>query len=155
MVAWQIEKDRIMIETTFTPWASLGGGILIGLAATLLMLVHGRIMGATGILAGLVMPAGRRDFAWRAALVAGMVCGPLVYLALTRAMPAVQVTVPLPLLLLSGLIVGVGASYGGGCPSGHGVCGIARLSPRSIIATLTFMATALSTVYLVRHVIGA
>jgi uncharacterized membrane protein YedE/YeeE len=144
-----------MIETTFTPWASLGGGILIGIAATLLMLVHGRIMGATGILAGLVMPANRQDFGWRAALVAGMVCGPPALWLLTGAWPQTQVTVSLPLLLLSGVIVGVGVSYGGGCTSGHGVCGIARLSPRSVVATLTFMATTFATVYIARHLIGA
>ncbi len=143
-----------MIATTFTPWASLGGGILIGLAATLLMLALGRIMGATGILAGLVLPASGRDFAWRAAVLAGMVCGPIAFLALTGAMPEVQVTVPLPLLMASGLIVGVGVTYGGGCPSGHGVCGIARLSVRSVVATLTFMATAAATVLVLRHVIG-
>lgn len=143
-----------MIETEFTPWASLGGGVLIGLAATLLMLVHGRIMGATGILAGLVMPASRQDFAWRAALVAGMVCAPVALWAITGRMPDTAVTVPLPVLLLSGVIVGVGVSYGGGCTSGHGVCGISRLSPRSIVATLTFMATTFATVFLVRHVIG-
>jgi uncharacterized membrane protein YedE/YeeE len=144
-----------MIETTFTPWASLGGGILIGLSATLLMLVHGRIMGATGILAGLISPDSRQDFAWRAALVAGMLCGPLAFRALTGAMPDVQVTVSLPLLLVSGLIVGVGVTYGGGCTSGHGVCGIARLSRRSVVATMTFMATTFATVYILRHVIGA
>jgi uncharacterized protein len=144
-----------MIETGFTPWASLGGGILIGLAATLLMLLHGRIMGATGILSGLVMPANGREFAWRAALLAGMVCGPAALWLLTGAMPELQVTQPLPLLVLSGVIVGVGVSYGGGCTSGHGVCGIARLSPRSIVATLTFMATTFATVYITRHLIGA
>ena len=144
-----------MIETTFTPWASLGGGILIGLSATLLMLVHGRIMGATGILAGLIAPASRQDFAWRAALVAGMLCAPPVLLALTGAMPDVQVTVSLPLLLLSGLIVGVGVTYGGGCTSGHGVCGNARFSRRSLVATVTFMATAFATVFVTRHLLGA
>jgi uncharacterized protein len=143
-----------MFETSFTPLASLGGGVMIGLAATLLMLVHGRVLGATGILGGLVMPASRADFAWRAALVAGMVCGPVTLWLLSGVWPEVQVTVPLPLLLLSGVIVGVGASFGGGCPSGHGVCGIARLSPRSIVATVTFMASAFATVYITRHVIG-
>jgi uncharacterized membrane protein YedE/YeeE len=144
-----------MIETTFTPWASLGGGILIGVAATLLMLLKGRIMGATGILAGLIMPASQTDFAWRAALVAGMACGPVTLWLLSGAWPEMQVTVPLPLLLLSGVIVGIGVSYGGGCTSGHGVCGIARLSQRSIVATLTFMAATFATVFLLRHVIGA
>jgi uncharacterized membrane protein YedE/YeeE len=144
-----------MIETTFTPWASLGGGILIGLAATLLMLVRGRIMGATGIMAGLVMPTSRADFSWRAALVAGMVCGPLALWLLTGVWPEAQVTVSLPVMILSGLIVGVGVSYGGGCTSGHGVCGIARLSPRSIVATLTFMVATFATVFVLRHVIGA
>jgi uncharacterized membrane protein YedE/YeeE len=144
-----------MIETTFTPWASLAGGVLIGLAATLLMLVHGRIMGATGILAGLVMPASRTDFAWRAALVAGMICGPVTLWLLTGIWAEAQVTVPLPLLLLSGVIVGIGVSSGGGCTSGHGVCGIARLSPRSVVATLTFMVSTFVTVFLLRHVIGA
>lgn len=144
-----------MFETTFTPWNSLGGGVLIGLAATLLMLLHGRIMGATGILAGLVMPASRPDFAWRAALVAGMVCGPSVLWLLTGLWPEAQVTVPLPLLLVSGVVVGIGVSYGGGCTSGHGVCGIARLSPRSIVATLTFMVTTFATVFILRHMIGA
>jgi uncharacterized membrane protein YedE/YeeE len=144
-----------MIETTFTPWASLGGGILIGLAATLLMLVRGRIMGATGILAGLVMPASRADFSWRAALVAGMVCGPIALWLVTGVWPEAQVTVSLPVMILSGLIVGVGVSYGGGCTSGHGVCGIARLSPRSVVATLTFMVTTFATVFVLRHVIGA
>jgi uncharacterized protein len=143
-----------MFETSFTPLASLGGGVMIGLAATLLMLVHGRVLGATGILGGLVMPASRADFAWRAALVAGMVCGPVTLWLLSGVWPEVPVTVPLPLLLLSGVIVGVGASFGGGCPSGHGVCGIARLSPRSIVATVTFMASAFATVYITRHIIG-
>lgn len=144
-----------MIETAFTPWASLGGGILIGVAATLLMLMNGRIMGATGILAGLVMPASLSDFTWRAALVAGMVCGPLALWLLTGIWPEAQVNVSLPLMILSGLIVGIGVSYGGGCTSGHGVCGIARLSPRSIVATLTFMVTTFATVFVLRHVIGA
>lgn len=143
------------METEFTPWVSLLGGGLIGLSATLLMLSLGRIMGATGILAGLVFPASRSDFAWRAAIVAGMVTGPVVVWAVSGSMPAVQVPVTLPMLLLGGLIVGVGVTFGGGCTSGHGVCGMARLSPRSIVATLTFMFATLVTVYIVRHVLGA
>lgn len=143
------------METEFTPWVSLLGGGLIGLSATLLMLSLGRIMGATGILAGLVFPASKSDFAWRAAVVAGMVTGPVIVWAVSGSMPAVQVPVTLPMLLLSGFIVGVGVTFGGGCTSGHGVCGMARLSPRSIVATLTFMTATVATVYLVRHALGA
>ena len=143
------------METVFTPWASLGGGVLIGLAATLLMLTLGRVMGATGILTGLLAPSSRPDFAWRAALVLGMVSGPLAVLAVTGAMPAIEVPVSTAMLLLGGLIVGVGVTYGAGCTSGHGVCGMARLSLRSIAATVTFMLVTFLTVYVVRHVLGA
>jgi len=143
-----------MFETEFTLWMSLGGGILIGLAATLLMLVQGRIFGATGVLAGLVQPTSRTDFTWRAVLLGGMVSGPLVILALTGAMPTVTVPVSNTMLIVGGLIVGIGGTFGSGCTSGHGVCGMARLSPRSLAATLTFMATTGATVYVVRHVIG-
>lgn len=142
------------ITTTFTPGAALMGGALIGLSATLLMLVAGRIMGATGILAGLVWPSSASDAGWRAALVAGMVTGPLVVLGLTGQLPQVQVPVSNVALIVGGLIVGVGVTYGGGCTSGHGVCGIARVSPRSIIATVTFMIATAATVYVVRHVLG-
>ena len=144
-----------MIETAFTPWASLGGGILIGLAAVLLMLVAGRILGATGVLTGLFMPASASDFRWRAAVLLGMVSGPLAVAAVQGAMPAVRVPVSMPMLLVGGVIVGVGVTFGSGCTSGHGVCGLARLSPRSLVATLTFMATTFVTVYVIRHVIGA
>jgi uncharacterized membrane protein YedE/YeeE len=147
--------DDLMYETAFTPFASLGGGVLIGLAAVLLMLALGRVMGATGILAGLFAPASIYDFAWRAALLLGMVTGPTVYWLATGAMPEVTVPVSTPMLVIGGLIVGVGVTYGSGCTSGHGVCGMARLSPRSIAATLTFMASTAVTVFVVRHVIGA
>jgi uncharacterized membrane protein YedE/YeeE len=143
-----------MIETAFTPWQSLGGGVLIGLAATLLMLVIGRVMGATGILAGIFAPASRHDASWRIAVLLGMVTGPAVYWLATGGMPEITVPASTPMLLLGGVIVGVGVTYGSGCTSGHGVCGMARLSPRSIAATLTFMATTAATVYVVRHVIG-
>lgn len=143
-----------MIETAFTPWQSLGGGALIGLASVLLMLVAGRIMGATGILAGVFTPASRSDFAWRAALLLGMVTGPTVYWLVTGGMPEITVPVSVPMLLIGGFIVGLGVTYGSGCTSGHGVCGMARLSPRSIAATLTFMASTGVTVFVVRHVIG-
>ncbi|MEZ5931724.1 MAG: YeeE/YedE family protein [Alphaproteobacteria bacterium] len=142
------------METVFTPLASLTGGILIGIAAILLMLLHGRIAGATGILAGALMPAGFADWSWRVAMIAGMVTAPVAIWLLSGAMPAVQVPVSTLALVISGLIVGVGVTFGSGCTSGHGVCGMARLSPRSIAATLTFMATAFATVYVARHVLG-
>lgn len=143
-----------MIETAFTPWASLTGGVLIGLSATLLMLTLGRVMGATGILSGLIRPASGDDFAWRAALVAGMVTAPALPWLMSGDMPAVEVPVSTAALMLGGLIVGLGVTYGAGCTSGHGVCGMARLSPRSIAATITFMIFTGLTVYLIRHVIG-
>ena len=142
------------METAFTPLQSLSGGVLIGLAAVLLMAVMGRVMGATGILAGVMSPSDRSDFAWRAAVVLGMVSGPAAVWAMTGALPAVQVPVSTPMLLVGGFIVGVGVTYGSGCTSGHGVCGMARLSPRSIAATLTFMVTTFATVFVVRHVVG-
>ena len=140
--------------TEFTRLQSLLGGGLIGAAATLLMLLLGRIFGATGVLAGLVSPA-KGDWAWRAALLAGMISGPLAFRALTGAMPTVDVPVSWPMLLASGAIVGIGVTFASGCTSGHGVCGLARLSRRSFIATATFMATAGLTVFVVRHVLGA
>lgn len=144
----------MMIETAFTPLQSLGGGALIGLAAVLLMATVGRIMGATGIVAGLLAPSSWADWAWRAAMLAGMISGPVAMLALTGQMPQIQVPVSTGMLIIGGLIVGVGVTFGSGCTSGHGVCGMARLSPRSIVATLTFMATTGITVFVVRHVIG-
>ena len=143
------------METAFTPLQSLGGGALIGLAAVLLMGLHGRIFGATGILTGLIAPQGRSDFAWRAMLLLGMVSGPLLVLALTGAMPAVEVPVSTAALVVGGLLVGVGVTFSSGCTSGHGVCGLARLSPRSAASVLTFMIATAATVFVIRHVIGA
>lgn len=142
-----------MFETSFTPWASLTGGALIGISATLLMLFLGRIMGATGIVAGALQPSSSADFAWRAALIAGMITGPAALWLVTGEMPAVEVPVSTAALVAGGLIVGVGVTFGSGCTSGHGVCGMARLSPRSIAATLTFMAMTFITVFVVRHVL--
>ena len=144
-----------MMETAFTPLQSLGGGALIGLAAVLLMGLHGRIFGATGILTGLIAPASRFDFTWRATLLAGMVSGPLLVLWLTGAMPVVDVPVSTTMLIIGGLLVGVGVTFSSGCTSGHGVCGLARLSPRSAASVLTFMAATAATVFIIRHVIGA
>lgn len=142
------------METEFTPFMSLLGGVLIGLSAVILMGLFGRVMGATGILAGFLMPASRQDWGWRAALLAGMATGPFVYFGLSGGFPAVEVPVSTTSMIIGGLLVGAGVTYGGGCTSGHGVCGIARLSPRSITATVVFMICALATVYVVRHLIG-
>lgn len=142
------------METAFTPFASIAGGTLIGTAAVLLMLVHGRIAGATGILAGVLLPSNFADWSWRAAMIAGMVTAPTMAFLITGDMPVINVPVSTMALVIGGLIVGVGVTLGSGCTSGHGVCGMARLSPRSITATLTFMATTFATVYVVRHVIG-
>jgi len=145
----------MMIDTVFTPWQSLAGGVLIGLASVLLMLTLGRIMGATGILAGLLTPVAHPDTGWRLAVLAGMVSGPLAVLVLTGQMPEIQVPVSMPMLLVGGFLVGIGVTYGSGCTSGHGVCGMARLSRRSIAATATFMVTTGITVFVSRHVLGA
>ena len=143
-----------MVETAFTPWLSLGGGVLIGISAVLLMLTHGRIAGATGILAGVMMPADLADWRWRAAMIAGMVTAPLVMSVATGQMPEITVPVSTAALMVGGVIVGIGVTLGGGCTSGHGVCGLARLSPRSMVAVPVFMATALATVFVARHLVG-
>lgn len=141
--------------TSFTPLTSFAGGMLIGLAAVLLMAFHGRIFGATGILSGLIFPERCPEFAWRATLVLGMVMAPgLIFLA-TGAWPALDVPVSPLIIAIGGVIVGLGASFGSGCTSGHGVCGLSRLSLRSLVAVPTFMATAAITVFVIRHVIGA
>jgi uncharacterized membrane protein YedE/YeeE len=143
------------METVFTPLQSLGGGMLIGVAAVLLMATLGRIMGATGILAGVLQPAGLSDWSWRAAVVAGMISGPIAMKQITGSFPVIDVPSTTPMLLLGGFIVGIGVTFASGCTSGHGVCGNARLSPRSIVATLTFMLTTGITVFVIRHVLGA
>jgi len=138
--------------TQFTPLAALGGGILIGLAAALLLLANGRIAGISGITGGLLRPA-RGDVGWRLAFLLGLAGAPLAWLA-AGAMPPAQIDHAPALLTLSGLLVGIGTRFGSGCTSGHGVCGIARLSPRSIAATACFMLAGFATVFVMRHVIG-
>ncbi|MEZ5810116.1 MAG: YeeE/YedE thiosulfate transporter family protein [Rhizobiaceae bacterium] len=138
--------------TEFTPLMSLAGGVLIGLAATLLMALHGRIAGMTGILSGVIPPV-TGDWPWRAAFLAGAAIGPLLYVLVGNEV-AFAVPVSPAMLIVGGLVVGIGVTYGAGCTSGHGVCGIARFSPRSIAATVVFMAAAAVTVFVVRHVIG-
>lgn len=142
------------METHFTPLVSLAGGALIGLAAVALMALHGRIAGATGILTGFVFPQGLSDWSWRALMLLGMVGAPALVRTVTGEMPALDVPVSTAALLVGGVIVGIGVTFASGCTSGHGVCGIARLSPRSIVATLMFMATTAATVFVVRHVVG-
>lgn len=139
------------METEFTPLASLAGGVLIGTASVLLMAVLGRIYGATGIVAGVMFPESAHDLAWRLALLAGMAAAPVAVWALSGAMPPVQVPVGRAAMVVGGLLVGVGVTLGGGCTSGHGVCGMARLSLRSIVATVTFMLFTGLTVYALRH----
>ena len=136
----------------FTPWASLAGGMLIGLAAALLILFNGRIAGISGILGGLLRPR-QGDLGWRIAFLAGLIGTPLLW-QLWQALPPVQIEAGTLALTVAGLLVGVGVRYGAGCTSGHGVCGISRRSPRSIAATLTFMGTGFITVYVVRHLLG-
>lgn len=142
------------METAFTPFASLGGGALIGLGAVILMATIGRVFGATGLLAGVLIPSGLSDAAWRVAAIAGMATGPYVLALATGALPTVTVPVSAPMLVAGGLLVGVGVTLGSGCTSGHGVCGLARLSARSLVGTLTFMASTAATVFVIRHVVG-
>ncbi|MBX9456488.1 MAG: YeeE/YedE family protein [Rhizobium sp.] len=139
------------METTFTPLASAMGGMLIGLSALLLLLLNGRIAGLSGIMGGLLPPF-PGDWRWRAAFIGGAILGPVAFMAVTGP---VEFAVPAGTLALAlgGIVVGVGVAFGNGCPSGHGVCGIGRLSPRSIVATLSFMATAVATVFIIRHVL--
>ena len=138
--------------TDFTPIQSLIGGMMIGLSAVFLMALHGRVAGMTGILTGIIPPAAP-DWPWRAAFLAGAIVAPVIYLAAGGVIPF-DVPVSTAALVLGGLLVGIGVHFGNGCPSGHGICGLARLSPRSLAAVLTFMLTAFATVFVVRDVIG-
>ena len=133
----------------FTPWPSLAGGVLIGIAAALFILFNGRIAGISGILGGLLKPT-RGDILWRLAFIGGIVAAPLVY-GIAVALPEAQIEADTATLIIAGLLVGLGTRYGSGCTSGHGVCGISRLSPRSLAATACFMAAGFVTVYAVRH----
>jgi len=137
----------------FTPASALAGGALIGAAAALFAVLNGRIAGISGILGGLLRPQGG-DIAWRVAFVAGLVAAPAGYMLLS-GLPEIRIDAAYPALVAAGLLVGAGTRFGAGCTSGHGVCGISRLSPRSLVATLAFMAAGFATVYLLRHVAGA
>jgi uncharacterized membrane protein YedE/YeeE len=137
----------------FTPGAALAGGVLIGVAAAMFALLNGRIAGISGIVGGLLKPQ-RGDVAWRAAFVIGLVGAPLVY-ALFAVVPVPHIDAGYGTLVLAGLLVGIGTRYGSGCTSGHGVCGLSRLSPRSLAATAAFMGAGFVTVFVLRHLVGA
>lgn len=139
--------------TAFTPVAALAGGVLIGISAGLMMLLNGRIAGISGILGGLLRPVAG-ELSWRLAFLAGLVAAPAAY-ALVATLPPVTVAAGYPVLVAAGLLVGAGTRFGAGCTSGHGVCGLSRLSWPSLVATLCFMATGFATVLVVRHVLGA
>ena len=134
----------------FTPQAALAGGVLIGLAAAAFVLFNGRIAGISGILGGLLRVK-RGDAGWRVAFLAGLIAAPVVY-GLFATLPEATIDAGAGTLVAAGLLVGIGTRYGAGCTSGHGVCGISRMSPRSLVATAAFMAAGFVTVYLVRHV---
>jgi len=133
----------------FTPWSSLAGGLTIGAAAAAFVLLNGRIAGISGILGGLLRPS-RGDIGWRVAFLLGLVGAPLAY-ALFASLPEVTVDAGTPTLVAAGLLVGLGTRYGAGCTSGHGVCGLSRLSPRSLAATIAFMLAGFATVFAMRH----
>jgi len=136
---------------SFTPAAALAGGLLIGVAASWLVLFNGRIAGISGMLGGLLDRAS--DWSWRLAFVLGLLLAPLLWSGLIGPLPPMQLDAPIPRLLLAGMLVGVGTRLASGCTSGHGVCGLSRLSARSLVATLTFMGAGFATVYVVRHLI--
>jgi uncharacterized membrane protein YedE/YeeE len=139
--------------SAFTPWSATIGGIVIGVAAALFVLVNGRVAGISGIVGGMLHPRSG-DLAWRLAFIAGLVLAPLAC-AMVGAQPSATIDASYPVLIVAGLLVGIGTRYAGGCTSGHGVCGLSRLSPRSLAATLSFMAAGFVVVFVVRHVIGA
>lgn len=138
--------------SAFTPWSALAGGAIIGAASALFVLVNGRIAGVSGIVGGLLRPTAA-DLAWRAAFIAGLVAAPVV-VGVFATLPGVTIDAGYPVLMVAGILVGVGTRYAAGCTSGHGVCGLARLSPRSLTATLAFMVAGFATVFIVRHIFG-
>lgn len=136
----------------FTPLASLASGMLLGLASALFILVNGRILGVSGIVGGLLRPV-KGDAGWRLSFLAGVFVAPLLYA--TVAGPTLpRIDASWPTVVIAGMLVGMGTRYGSGCTSGHGVCGLSRLSPRSLVATLAFMGAAFITVFIARHALG-
>ncbi|SOB75274.1 hypothetical protein SAMN04488490_0839 [Marinobacter sp. LV10R510-11A] len=138
--------------SNFTPWTALTGGVLVGLAAASFLLLNGRIAGISGILGGFLAPTAG-DISWRVAFLAGLIGAPGLWMLVTE-LPPIEIEAGYPALIIAGLLVGVGTRYGSGCTSGHGVCGLSRLSPRSLAATLSFMFAGFVTVFIIRHVLG-
>ena len=138
--------------TAFTPWSALAGGAIIGLAAMLFALFNGRVTGISGIVGGLLRPS-LPDAAWRAAFLAWLIVAPIVY-RLFAGPPDLIIDANYPTLVVAGILVGLGTRYGSGCTSGHGVCGLSRLSLRSLVATLAFMAAGFATVFATRHILA-
>jgi uncharacterized protein len=138
----------------FTPWASLAGGIVLGLASAIFILFNGRILGISGILGGLLSPR-VGDIGWRVSFLLGMAAAPAVFAWVAPAglLSAPRIDASYGLIVAAGLLVGLGTRYGSGCTSGHGVCGLSRLSPRSMVATLTFMGAGFAMVFVVRHLL--
>jgi uncharacterized membrane protein YedE/YeeE len=136
----------------FTPWTSLAGGLLLGLASALFIVVNGRVLGISGIVGGLLRPQ-TRDAAWRLSFLLGMLAAPALYWLVAGPVGA-TIDAGWGTVVLAGLLVGVGTRYGAGCTSGHGVCGLSRLSPRSLVATLAFMGAGFVTVFVLRHVLA-
>jgi len=137
----------------FTPLTALCGGLLIGLSAAVLLLCNGRIAGISGIVGGLLQRYKAGDFGWRAAFVSGLILAPVLYRVFGE-LPQSRIDANWATLVVAGVLVGFGSRLGSGCTSGHGVCGISRLSPRSLVATATFMSTGFIAVYVVRHLLG-
>ena len=135
----------------FTPWSALAGGVVVGVAAAMLVLLNGRIAGVAGIIGGVLRPA-RGDMAWRIAFIIGLLVAPAVYGLLAEPVPP-TIEAGYPTLLAAGVLVGAGTRYGSGCTSGHVFCGLSRLSPRSLVATITFMLVGFATVYVVRYLL--
>jgi len=143
MIDWQ----------NFTPLSAASGGLLIGVAVAILLFFNGRIAGISGILGGL-FNVRKNDFAWRLAFLGGLALS-ATFWQMFAPLPTIQVDASLSTIIVAGVLVGIGTSYASGCTSGHGVCGLSRISPRSLVATIIFMATGMATVFVVRHVLGA
>ena len=138
----------------FTPVSALFGGAMIGLAAALYLILNGRIAGISGIVGGVIAPGGGREKLEKLAFVIGLIIGPLLVISLGNVPVVSVVDASWPVIVIGGLLVGFGTRMGSGCTSGHGICGLSRLSLRSLVATVAFMAAGFATVYLMRHVIG-